>query len=761
MKRKILIVVLLLLMATPFLAAEDFITGRVENLDRQPLGKVKITIEGTEGQIWYTNADGTFSLPRPSGTQQVTLVFEKEGYYPEKKLVNLTPPVGPVDVMLSPQPIILETITVNAGRMAMELLETPTAVNVISEESLRLMPRGVGADEAITGIPGIKIDNQANGERVHISIRGQGILTERGIRGIQVILDGIPLNDPTGFAPDLFDVDWATVEAIDVFRGPETSLYGGGAAGGIINIDTRDGAATPISGNFHAFTGSYGFWKGLIEASGSSDKLNYRFSASRAVGDGYRVHTEFWANNLYGKIKWKPSSRFHLNAVFMGTGYFNQNAEGLNLEWLAQDRRMANPDALIYNEYQKTRRITGGIHGNLEISDNQRFRFTIFMRSTLYDESVPSSVQHRLYSTPGSSFQYELRLGNGPIKNLLSAGIDLDWQRIEDQRHPNLGNAVEGPGLLADQLINQNRLGGFLMDRVLLGKKWSILACLRYDHMGNKLKDFLKANDLDLSGNANFNKTTGQIGLTWNPKPGIGFYANWGLGFMPPATEELYANPDALGGFNTHLRPATSHEFELGIRGTVARRFTYDITVFNLETANDFERYRVKTRPLETFYHNAGHSRRWGLETYLNWLPVDPLSISVAYTYSDFKYTEYTSLVYPGNLVGNRLPNSPVHMFEADAIYRIGQHWIIRINNEYLSRAYIDPTNQTWINGYDLLNCRLAYTWQSRKLQGEIYVDGRNLTNTKYIAFTEPDPDGNSYQPGPEREIFAGVRITL
>ncbi len=56
-------------------------------------------------------------------------------------------------------------------------------------------------------MPGVKVDNQADGERVHLSIRGQGILTETGIRRIKVVLDGLPLNDPTGFAPDLFDVD--------------------------------------------------------------------------------------------------------------------------------------------------------------------------------------------------------------------------------------------------------------------------------------------------------------------------------------------------------------------------------------------------------------------------------------------------------------------------------------------------------------------------------------------------------------------------
>jgi iron complex outermembrane receptor protein len=761
MKKRILVVVLLLMLSAAFLAAVGSIDGRVQALSRRSLDKVKITIQGLDGQAWYTGADGTFSIPSPTGSQSIILVFEKEGFYAEKREVNVRGPSGHMEVFLVPQQQIRETVTVNAGRASMQLLETPGAANVIGEETLRFMPRGVGAEEALGTLPGIKIDNQANGERVHMSIRGQGILTERGIRSIQVLLDGIPLNDPTGFAPDLFDVDWATVQKIEVLRGPAASLYGGGAAGGIINIETRDGVPGPLSGNFQAYGDSNGFWKTMLEAGGGSETFDYRFSAARTMSDGYRDHTKFWANNLFGKVNWKASSRFQLKAVVMGTGFFNENAEGLNLGWLAQDRRMANPDAITFNEYQKTRRITGGVIGKLEISDNQSLRFSVYMRDTRWDESVPSSVQHRVYATPGSSLQYELRTGSGTVKNLLGVGMDLDWQHIDEHRHPNLGLAVEGTELLSEQQINQRRFGVYLLDRLQLSEQWAVLLNVRYDRMGNKLEDLRKANGLDLSGNVNFNKTTGKIGITWNPTPGLGFYAGWGQGFMPPATEELYANPDAQGGFNTHLMPATSHGFEFGVRGTAARRFAYDITIFNLETYNDFERYRIKTRPLETFYRNAGHSRRWGLETLLNWFPVDPLSISLAYTYSDFKYTDYTSMTYPGDLVGNRLPNSPVHQGVIDISYRIGRNWVIGVNEMLWSRAYVDATNKIWINGYGLLNARLAYTWQGRKFQGEIYVVGRNLANKEYIAFTEPDPDGNSYQPGPEREIFAGVQIRL
>ena len=132
----------------------------------------------------------------------------------------------------------------------------------MSDLTLKALPRAVGAEEALQIVPGVKVDNQADGERVHMSIRGQGLLTERGIRGITVLLDGIPLNDPSGFVPDLFDVDWANVGRIEVFRGVASALYGGASAGGIVNIATRDGGGGKAAVDASLTGGSYSFWKG-------------------------------------------------------------------------------------------------------------------------------------------------------------------------------------------------------------------------------------------------------------------------------------------------------------------------------------------------------------------------------------------------------------------------------------------------------------------------------------------------------------------
>jgi len=105
---------------------------------------------------------------------------------------------GQNEVSDSLKTVRLDEVVVSANRVPILLKNNPGSVSVVTPEVLSFMPKSVGAEEALRLIPGIRIDNQHDGERVHVSIRGQGILTERGLRGIGVIIDGIPANDPSG-----------------------------------------------------------------------------------------------------------------------------------------------------------------------------------------------------------------------------------------------------------------------------------------------------------------------------------------------------------------------------------------------------------------------------------------------------------------------------------------------------------------------------------------------------------------------------------
>ena len=111
--------------------------------------------------------------------------------------------------------INLNEIVITALRISIPLTEIPAAISVVTPRQLFTMPKPIAADDALRLVPGVRIDNGSIGSRVHVYIRGQGVLTESGFRGIGVLIDGISFNGPGGFTPDLYDVDWQTVKNVE------------------------------------------------------------------------------------------------------------------------------------------------------------------------------------------------------------------------------------------------------------------------------------------------------------------------------------------------------------------------------------------------------------------------------------------------------------------------------------------------------------------------------------------------------------------
>jgi iron complex outermembrane receptor protein len=659
-------------------------------------------------------------------------------------------------------------VTVTAPRVEIPLKQNPAATTVVETPILDTMPRMIAIDEVMKLVPGVKIDNQADGERVHLAIRGEGILTERGTRGIKTLVDGIPLNDPSGYVSDFYDVDWPGVRRIEVLRGPAAAFYGSGSSGGIVNILTHDGGPDPIAGSATLVRGAFGLKKGFAELGGTAGPLNYSLTGSITSGDGYRDWSAYKGDKAHGKFAFTVNPKVRLTAVLGWTNFWNQNPEGLNLAWFSADpktlRRQANPDSASMNEYQKTRRGTGGLTAEVELARSLDLVATAYFRNTAYAEAVPSTVIHRDFGTPGLSLQINYRSSWGRITNYLTVGADYAWQTIDELKYPNLGGAVEGPDAVADQTLTQTGAGVFVLDRLEFSRGWGIFASGRYDRVTNELADHLQAGGIDLSGNVAYKRPTGRVGVTWNPAADFGLYASWGTGFLPPGTEELVNNPYALGGYNAELVAATSTGEEVGARGKLDETLDYDVAVFYLATANDFGRYRIVDRPLETFYGNVGSTHRYGVEASVAWFPVRDLAVRAAYTYSHFKYVSVETLT--GETYENTwLPNCPPHQLYVDAEYRLTRALTAGASLEYTGGWYIDGTNVIQPNGYGrtdpytLAHVRLGYRFEAGGTPIDLFLSGRNIFNVLYYGFTEPDPDGNSYQPAPTAEWSLQLRL--
>ena len=666
-------------------------------------------------------------------------------------------------------------IVISASRIALPLKATPYSATIVDSTNLKALPRATAIDEAMRLVPGVKVDNQANGERVHMSIRGQGILTETGIRSIKILLDELPVNDPTGFAPDFFDVDLNAVDRIEVLRGPSASLYGGGAAGGILNIVTQNSPPHPLFGEASLNYGSNNFWKGFGQFGGNSGDVNYRLSFSRTAGDGYRVHTHFWENNIYTKAIYTPSSEIQITPIISWTDTRHENPEGLSLDQYNLDPTLPNDDAVPYDEHMEMNRTTNGLTGLVHFLDNHEIRFNGYIKHSSYTEANNHVFDHQTLTTPGTSLQYTYKFGapEDAIKNRFSVGTDLQWQTIDEHSDSN-NHSVEMDSLWSKQQQWQRGMGLFLSDIVDLGENWNLMGSVRLDKIHYELDDLLKTDSSDASGSADFSNVTGRVGFTYSPSREISLYGSWGQGFIPPSTEEVGTNPTGYRGFNGNLVPATSNSYELGARGNINHEIDCELSGYYTTTTNDFDRYRMPGRgngEEGTFFRNVGATKRLGLELFSEYRPIKSLIFQLAYTYSHFKYdiSEAIPILMDDTSIhkfitdGSWLPNSPQHQLALDVRYDVIPELSLGLNSMTFSKAYIDGANieSEAASGYTLLGFRVLYHWSFSGLSGDLICQVRNLTDQKYVAFTEPDAGGNSYQPGSAREFFGGIKIRL
>ena len=656
-----------------------------------------------------------------------------------------------------PFPQFAEIFT-SAPRMTVPLIEYGAAAGVAEMEPEGDLPPEAAAKEILETVPGVRVSEDPAGLQPSIYMRGEGAGAGRGTVGIKVLLDGIPLNDPSGFAPDLYDVEWPAVERAEILRGSLSGLYGGASGNGVINIDSDIGEG-PRSYRSSFTAGSDGFWSARAEAGERDGMLRNRLSVSRFFDRGYRDHSSSWGTNFYGK--WRMDLDpfgSHLTGVVSALGYSGQDAGGLSSAELDGDRRGANPYAENYEAYSCTRRVTAGFITKMAMSPEKDFTASIYYRKTRSRESVPSFVEHDDYDSTGASVQYNFKSIRGYTRHFFSSGFDTDWQFLGDYRKPNLGGAQEGPGRLADQELNQYSLGVFAVERIQRGP-WGLLVGLRRDRVDNSLKDKLRLGGLNLSGDMDFTKTTGKVEVTYIYSPSSSLFASWGDGFTPPSTRELLANPFRTGGFNWRLRPSISRGWEIGSRGFLWDRVRYDATLYYTDYHDETERYAVAGRPMETFSRNAGSARRYGLEASLGWRPLDRLTLRASYTYCDSKFSDYAPQPGGEDCSGNRVPDSPRHQLRADAAYDFGHGLAAGLTVELQTRAYVDASNETWAGGYTLVNPRLSYDWSLGRSSGDLFLQVRNLFGKKHIAFTEPDAEGRVYYPAPGREIFLGVRV--
>lgn len=185
----------------------------------------------------------------------------------------------PVGASRAQAPKKLEPVVVTATRVETPQAELGGAVSVVTEEDFRVYHYPT-VDEALRRTPGLDVQRGGtHGTLSSVTIRGANP------NQVQILIDGARVKNPTSGRVDLSDLSPDLIERIEVIRGPQSTLYGADAIGGVINIITKKGQG-PFSGTVQQEVGSMDTLGTRASFSGSYRLLDYAASASHLESNG-------------------------------------------------------------------------------------------------------------------------------------------------------------------------------------------------------------------------------------------------------------------------------------------------------------------------------------------------------------------------------------------------------------------------------------------------------------------------------------------
>jgi iron complex outermembrane receptor protein len=652
----------------------------------------------------------------------------------------------------------LDEIVVRATRIERSLEDVPAAVSVIDQSTIQVARQQLALDEALGRVPGLFMQNRYNfAQDLRLSIRGFGARAQFGIRGIKVLVDGIPETLPDGQG-SVDSIDLGATSQIEVIRGPSSTLYGN-ASGGVISVVSESGSEQPFA-ELRVAGGRYDFQKVQLKAGGSGERVDYFVSLSDSDYEGFRQNNRAESRQLTGRFGFDLGGERELLTVVNFTDQpTSDDPGGITAAQAAADPRSAFPANVAFHAGEVLEQTRLGFVYSMPLGENHSISARNYYAWRDFGNQLPVLAAgnvdlDRTFMGGGFSYSYDGFWLDRP--NRLIVGIDFDDQDDDRRRYDNL-QGVQGP-LTFDQNEHVTSQGIFVQNELSISERLQLTMGLRFDQVEFEVSDRFLTDGFDDSGSKQFDDTSPMVGLVVDLTPNLNFYTTYSSAFETPTTTE-FNKPDGTGGFNLGLDPQVARNFEVGLRGTLRERHRYDLALFTIDVDDELIPFEVV--PGRNAFENAGTSTRDGLELSFILNPTDRWQATLSYTYSDFTFDQFVDLDNPANdFSGNVIPGTAENVLFGEINYSHPAGWFAAADVLYVDEQFGNNANTVLIADYTLANLRFGWDLDLGDFSLSPFIGVNNVADEDYTANVRLNAFGGRYfEPGPGRNGYAGVSL--
>lgn len=657
--------------------------------------------------------------------------------------------------------VAVEGVLVTVTRRPVELERAPFAISTLDAAEGLASEQRRSLAEALRTVPGVQVFDRRNpalGDR--IVLRGVGARAQFGVRGIQVVADGVPLTLPDGQAT-LTNLDLGAAERIEVLRGPAAALYGN-AAGGVIRVRSGGFTGGPLRLRPRLTAGAAGLRKGELGASGRSAGTDWSLHLTHTQTDGFRDHAsaEVRRANLVAR---RAIAGGEVRAVVnLYDTPFAENPSSLDAEAARERPRSVRPVVLAQGLGEEATQLQAGLSGTLPLGGDTELSAALWGLT----RDLRNPIPFRIIGLDRAAGGLRARVDGAAADGLLdwSVGLDAGVQRDDRRERENLGvEGGEGRALAGETLLEQLEEVGYVAPFVRLSAealpRLSVTGALRLDAYRFSADDRLLA-DGDDSGERELSRASPSLGLAWRPAGGATLYANVSTAFETPTLSELSNRPDGAGGLNPGLGPERLVSWEVGLRTAIPEAGVRGEAALYAASVDD-ALVPFEGPEEEVFFRNAGEVSRRGVELRVGWSPSAWLSAVAAYAHQDHAFERFRA--DGTSLAGRRVPGVPVHRLRVELAAGSpggGPRGEVRFG---WTDAYpVDDANSAFEPSARVVDLRGSWTARPGGWRLHPFLAVDNLLDERYDASVVPNAfGGNYFEPAPGRQLFGGMEVGM
>jgi len=667
----------------------------------------------------------------------------------------------------------LEEIVVTGTRTSQRVIDVPYSVSFLSSVNYKY-DKKTSISDVLGFVPGVFMQSRYGNHDVRISIRGFGSRSNTGIRGVRILLDGIPESEPDG-QTRIEAIDFNAVGRIEIVKGNSSSLYTN-APGGVVNFINNVYSPVNYVTQFNEI-GSYGLRRNGMKLNFRTKDYGLILTYTYHNYKGYREHSSDYWNIVNSVFEVTPDDKSKLELL----GYFVSGViklpGSLNKTEFSQNPFQSAPDEKNFDYRRISKKGRVGIRYNQFWGENNSNEIEISGYGTIkYFERVDK--RYRIFNRwgLGGTTKYINRIKLGEIKNEFTAGIDLFYQTGPIEVYQNV-NGLKTDNLrgLTDETISN--VGFFIQDIFyLIPDKLNVLLSSRYDNVSfYDIDRLLEARN----SKRKFEAFTPKLAFNYKFNPALALYGSIGYSFDVPAGNELNNPPtssdNGSGLINPDLQPQKSFNLEIGLKGKAAFKDwllfsenNFDLTLFSSVIRDEIIPFEVFGA---VYFRNSAKTWRRGIEFGIESKLIDHFKLKTSYTFSYFRYTEYKTLsinydltLNEKNFSGNFVPSVPEHNLNLALIYDRSisstTDLFIKMSYQFVSGMFVNDENLEKTDSYNLFNIMSGIDQRFGKFNILLSAGVNNIFNKKYAGFININSTNlRFYELGEPRIFFLNFNL--